>query len=375
MLRRLILWLRALSNPRGAESDHDDEIRFHIEQQTDLYARQGLSRDQARRRARLDFGGVDNTKEQYRDGRGTRGIEDTIGDVRYALRALWRDRALAVAGVVTLAVGIGATTAVFSAVNAVMLRDLPFKEPDRLVSVWDENRYRGWYKSVVAPANYVDWRAQVQAFDGIAGYADYATTVSLIGYGEPHLLNSTYVTGNFLSVLGVRPLLGRGFEDRDDFDNGQRPAIISSRLWRSEFRGDPTIVGKSISLGGPIPWQVVGIMPDGFAFPTPNTDVWLPMLWDRSFATSVSFRRAHWMRVVARLKPGVSEAAANASLQTVVKRLQTQYLQTNTRMGAGITPLHDWIVGVGRSSCCSRRPPSSCSSRARTSATCCSSTP
>jgi putative ABC transport system permease protein len=344
-LKSLRMWLRALLKRARADAELAEELRFHLDQQTQLYVRQGVSLEEARRRARIALGGVASTKEEYHDGRGTRGLEDLVGDVRYAIRTLWRDRALAVAGIATLALGIGATTAVFSAVNAVMLRELPFKQPDRLVLVWEENSDRGWYKNVVAPANYLDWREQVRAFDGTAGYTDYLTNVTLLGRGDPQILTASYVTGNFLSVLGVTPQKGRGFDVADDWDNGQRPALISSRVWRTHFRGDTAIVGKSMSFGGRVPWQIVGVMPDGFAFPTPTTDVWLPMLWGRNDPTQIFFRRAHWMRVVARLKPGVSEAGANASLQLVVKRLQAEYPQTNTRMGAGITPLHEWIVG------------------------------
>jgi predicted permease len=341
----LRLRLRALVDRRGAEQDLNDELAFHVEQQTAYYIDQGLSPDEARRRARVALGGVESTKETYRDGRGTRGLEDFVGDVRFAVRSLRRDRALAAAGVLTLALGIGATTAVFSAVNAVLLRELPFKDPDRLVEIWEENSDRGWYKNVVAPANYLDWRAQAQGFENVAAYTDYQTNVTLLGNGEPRLLAATYVTGNFLPVLGVSPRLGRGFDDDDSWDGGQRPAILSSRAWRTQFGADSAIIGKTMSFGGAKPWRIVGVMPDGFAFPTPSTDVWLPILWDRTAPNEVSFRRAHWLRVVARVKSGTSLAAANASLQTVVKRLETQYPQTNARMGAGITPLHEWIVG------------------------------
>src|SRR5688572_17646508 len=166
MTKRLRMWLRSLLVRNATERELDDEVRFHLEQQTKLYLQQGFSRQDAERKARLDFGSIDNAMETHRDGRGTRSLEDVLGDVRYAIRSLWRDRALTVAGVLTLALGIGATTAVFSAVNAVMLRELPFSEPQRLVAVWEENPDRGWHKNVVAPANYLDRREQVAAFDG-----------------------------------------------------------------------------------------------------------------------------------------------------------------------------------------------------------------
>jgi predicted permease len=345
MLRSLSLRLRALFNRPAVEADLAAELRFHIEEQTAKYVREGMAEEDARRRARLAFGSIESVAESHRDGRGSRGIENFVGDVRYATRSLWRDRALTFAGVVTLALGVGSTTAVFSAVNAVMLRDLPFRDPERLVQLWVQNPERKWYKNVVAPANYLDWREQTTAFDGMAAYTDYQTTVTLLERGDPQLLSAAYVTGNFFDVLGIRLPVGRGFEERDDWDDGQRPAVISHRVWRTFFQSDSSIVGKSMSLGGRRPWQIVGVMPEGLAFPTPATDVWLPVLFARASREEVWFRRAHWMRVVARLKPGVNLSSADASLQTVVKRLEQQYPATNTRMGAGMTPLHEWIVG------------------------------
>jgi putative ABC transport system permease protein len=348
MLTGLRMKLRALLDRAGAESELDEELRFHLEQQAQLFVSQGMTPPEAERRARLALGGVERTKESYRDARGTRGLEELLGDIRYALRALRRDRALAAAGILTLALGIGAVTAVFSAVNAVMLRDLPFADPGRLVSVWEENADRGWYQNWVAPANYYDWKEQVRSFDDIAGYSDSPSNVTLIGQGAPRLLAAAVVTGNFFPVLGVPPALGRGFDPDDDWDRGQQPAILSHRIWQTEFGGDPDIIGKSMSLGGAHPWQIVGVMPEGFTFPLRTTDVWLPYLLDPAMRGRVSFRRAHWMRTVARLAPGVSLAAANAELQTVARRLEVDHPETNTRMGAGITPLHDWVIGDTR---------------------------
>ncbi|MEX2179298.1 MAG: ABC transporter permease [Gemmatimonadaceae bacterium] len=348
MLKALRLRLRALFDRSGTERDLDDELRFHIEQEAARHARAGLPAEEALRRARIAFGSMESAREAHRDQRGSRGVEDVLADVRYAARALWRDRALAVAGIVTLALGIGATTAVFSAVDAVMLRELPFREPSRLVQIWVENPDRGWHKNVVAPANYLDWRDRAGAFEGVAAYTDYQATVTLLGRDEPTLLTAAYTTGNFLGVLGVRPQQGRGFEPGDEWDNGQRPVIISDRVWRTHFGADPGVVGQSMSLGGSRPWQIVGVMPAGFSLPSPGTDVWMPMLWRPDQREAVSFRRAHWLRVVARMQPGVTPTQANASLQTVVRQLQAEYPATNTRMGAGITPLHEWIIGDTR---------------------------
>jgi putative ABC transport system permease protein len=343
MFRRLRLRLRTLFTPARVQAERDDEMRFHLEQQARLYAAQGIPAEAAERRARLAYGLVET-----RDADGARDLAEVVRDVRYSLRTLWHDRGLAIAGVLTLALGIGATTAVFSAVNAVMLRELPFADSDRLVAVWEENPERNWYKEDAAPANYLDWRDRVRAFEGLAGYTDFLMNVTLVGEGEPRILAASDVTGNFLPVLGVRPAVGRGFEPADDWDNGQRPLLISHRVWRELFRSDSSVVGRTVSLGDGRRWQIVGVMPEQFAFPTPATDVWKPMLWKTSFRSQVFFRRAHWMRVVGRLRPGVTAGQAEAQLKAVARQLEAEYPATNARMGAGITPIREWIVGDTR---------------------------
>jgi putative ABC transport system permease protein len=345
MLQRLRLAARGLFNRTAVESELDEELRFHLEQQTQLFIARGMSSTDARRAALVALGGIEPTKEAQRQGRGSRAIEDVIADTKYAARALWHDKPLAIAGLATLALGIGATTAVFSAVNAAMLRDLPFGAPHQVVELWEENKARGWYKNVAAPANYLDWAEQNTTFSGIAGYTDYATNVTLLGEGEPRLLKAAYVTGNFVDVLQVKPALGRGFDDAETWDNGQRRVMISYALWKTQFGGDTAVIGKRISFGGRTPWEVIGVMPKGFAFPLPTTDVWLPSLFDRASRTQVFFRRAHWIRVVGRMKEGVTAERANADLQSIVKKLQRQYPATNAQMGAGLTPVREWIVG------------------------------
>jgi putative ABC transport system permease protein len=326
----------------------DDELRFHMEEQTRLHMNQGLSPDEAARRARLKFGIMEATANPDGGDRDANNAAELLRDVRYAARALWRDRGLAVAGVLTLALGIGATTAVFSAVNAVMLRELPFRDSDRLVAIWEENSERGWYKNVAAPANYLDWRARATAFESMAAYTDYLSNVTLLGEGEPRLLISSDVTSNFLHVLGVTPALGRPFEVTSDSEGDEPQVMISHRLWRDLFRGDSGVVGRSLNFGGSLRWKVAGVMPEGFAMPSPTTDVWKTLLFAPGFRASAAFRRAHWMRVIGRMKPGVSLEAANASLQTVVKQLQVEHPVLNSKMGAGITPIREWIVGDTR---------------------------
>jgi putative ABC transport system permease protein len=341
--------LRALLHRRATEHDLDEEIRFHIELETEKNVRLGFAPEEARRRALVAFGGVQRTREAHRDVRGARWSGEAISDARYALRTLGKTPALAVAAILTLALGIGANTAIFSAVSAVILRPLPFHDPDRLVMLWEENPDKGWHENVVAPANALDWREQVGAFEDVASYTSFSNSVILAGAGtgEPRVVTAKGVTGNFFSLLGVRAELGRMLRDEETWDTQPRVVVISDRLWRQSFGADPRIVGRTIQLDGR-DFQVVGVAPEGFTYPEAEVDLWTPMRWSMEARGQVYFRRAHWLRVVARLRPGVSLDRANVKLQTVVRRLQQQYPETNTHMGAGMTPLHEFIIGDTR---------------------------
>jgi putative ABC transport system permease protein len=345
--KRIATWLRAAFGKAAVERELDEEIRLHLDLETEKLVRAGVPPAEARRRARIAFGGVDATKEAHRDARGVSWLEDGVADVRHALRAFRHSPTLVVAAIVTLAVGIGANTAIFSAVNAVILRPLPFPNAGRLVSLGEDNAEYGWHHSQVAPANMLDWQEQVAAFADVAGYVDYGTTTTLTGEGEPQLLVSAEVNGNLFSVLGVRAQLGRTLQPSETWVTGTHPAVISDHLWRRQFGADPGVIGRTVQLNDH-PFQIAGVMPPDFTFPHENVDVWLPTAWDPAFRAQTFFRRAHWMGAVARLKPGVSLDEADAQLQTVVRRLQQQYPATNRIMGADLTSLHDAIVGDTR---------------------------
>ena len=339
--------LRALIRPRAADRELVDEIRFHIELETEKNRRLGMSADDARRVAVAHFGGVQRVREEHHDVRRPHWIEDFAGDARFAVRSLRRTPGLAAAAIVTLALGIGANAAIFSAVNAVVLQPLPMPHAERLVMLWEENPEKNWYKQTAAPANYLDWREQVPAFQDVAAYADFLAQVTFTGRGDPRLLNLTLVTGNFFSTAGVRPLLGRALSDAETWSAGTSVGVLSYRGWHDQFGSDAAIVGKTIQLDGQ-DVQIVGVMPEGFTFPFENVDVWQAIGWKPADRAAVGFRRAHWIRAVARVKPGVSEAQANAQLQAVVNRLKQQYPATNRYMGAGMTPLHEFLIGDTR---------------------------
>jgi putative ABC transport system permease protein len=345
--RRMALWARALFGTPAVDRELDEEIRLHLDLETDRNIRAGMAPAEARRRARIAFGGVEATKEAHRDARGVRWLEDALADGRHALRAFRRSPVLVTAAVVTLAVGIGANTAIFSAVNAVILRPLPYPNADRLVSLGEDNAEYGWRHAQVAPANMLDWREQVPAFADVAGYVDYGTTTTLTGEGEPRLLVSSEVTGNLFAVLGVRAQLGRTLRPEETWQTGVPVAVLSDRLWREQFGGDPAVVGRTVVLDD-TRVRIVGVMPTAFRFPVENVDLWVPTAWDPADRERPFFRRAHWTGAVARLKPGISPDQANAQLQTVVRRLQQQYPATNRVMGADMQPLHESIVGNTR---------------------------
>ncbi len=341
--RSVTLRLRSLVAFRRVDRELDEEIRFHLDREVEKNVSAGMSADDARRRALVAFGGVEPTKEAHHDGWGVRWIEDVVRDIRYAVRALSRSPALAVTAVTTLALGIGANAAIFSAVSAVVLHPLPFDEPDRLVMLWEENPEYHWYQQTAAPANMLDWRERVAAFQDVAAYSDFANDGTLTGAGEPRLLSAALVTGNFFSVLGVRPQLGRALRDDETWQPAAPVMVLSDRAWRDVFAADPAIAGRTIMINGD-PVEVAGVMPPGFEFPSASVDAWIPMRWDPASRGQASFRRAHWLRPIARLAPGATLESADAQLQAVAEGLKLEYPDTNRVMGAGLTPLHRFLV-------------------------------
>ena len=346
-------WADVRERVRGvlrSEQAHDElreEMEFHIEQDVAQRMRAGASREAARRAALRTFGNVDEHRERARDARGARPAEDLLHDVRYAVRTLRRNPAFTVAAVLVLALGIGANTAIFSAVNAVVLKPLAFAQPERLFMVWEENEERGWYQETAAPANMLDWRARVASFEDVAGYESFSAEAILTGRGDPRFVDMQRVTGNFFSVLGVRAALGRTFADEETWSGGERVVVLSHDFWQQTFGGDAGILNQTIELGGEAV-RVVGVMPRGFAFPSQDVQAWLPMEWETEMQGAPFFRRAHWLRVIARLTPDATEDQARAQLVAVARQLETEYPDLNAKMGAGLTPLQEFLVGKTR---------------------------
>jgi putative ABC transport system permease protein len=343
--------LRGQLGGRRQDEEFDLEMAAHLDMLTDEHVRRGLASAEARRQAILQFGGPVQIKEQQHENRGLPFVETTLQDIRYGLRALRKSPAYSLVAIATLAIGIGAGTAVFSVVGAVLLRPLPYKAASELVRIFETNPLRRWTRNIAAPANYADWRDRNKSFTGIAAYEQFnlngsgAGDVFLTGFGEPQGLKAMGVSGNLFEVLGAAPLIGRTFAEEEQWEGRSRVAILSYGLWQSAFGGDSSIIGKTITLSGR-GYDVVGVMPWGFFFPGRDVQLWMPFGYTpQLIATS---RRPHWLGVVARLRPHVSFEQARDDMTAIARDLEKQYPDTNTQMGVHLEPLHESYASGAR---------------------------
>jgi putative ABC transport system permease protein len=276
-------------------------------------------------------------------------MDALLSDLRYAVRTLVKRPGFAAVTILTLALGIGANTAIFSVVNAVLLRPLPFPSPERLVMVWETapgNETRS-----VAPGNLTDWRGQSRIFEQVAGYSD--SNFNLTGGAEPERLAGATVSENFFAALGVAAARGRTFSTEDAARPGERVAILSDGLWRRRFGSDANLLGRNITLDGKS-YTVVGVMPPGFHLPA-TAELWalgergvpVPPSLAAQFPDSdfASHRDAHFVSVVARLKPGATLEQAQAEMSAIAQRLEQEYPETNSGLGVNVIPLHQQVVG------------------------------
>ena len=372
-------WWQRLRHRDRLEGELDRELRDHVERQVAEHVRAGLPEREARRRARLEFGGLDQVKETCRDARGVRWIEDIVRDVRYALRRQFKDRHSGVSAIAiaALAIGIGASTAMFSVLDAVVLEPLPFPQQERLVV--------GWKTSRTDPARFIElsypeflaWHAQSTSFEGLAALPTtvYGYSYVLTGRGEPVTIESTRVTSEFFDVLGVQPLLGRTFTAADDREGAQPTVVLTHAFWTSVLGADPGVTGSGLTLGG-VDFTVIGVLPAGLVFPR-GVDVFTALGTRPGLANN----RTVFLQVLGRLRPGVSRRQASSELDGIVSRLEAQRPGSiGADQAATLAPLRDHILGSGQliagccspgRSCCLWSPPSiwaACWPRARRAA-------
>jgi len=344
MVADILYRIRALLSRRTVERELDDELRFHVQQQTDKYVSAGLSREEAARRVRLEFGGLDEVKEECRDARGIGALEEIARNVRYACRTLAKRPGFTIVAVATLALGIGASSAVFSALNAILLRPLPLPDADRLMLLEQHVSDATTLGTFVAPARLADWQRQNRTFEAITGY--FADDISETGGDLPERVACAWVAPGFFQAWGVVPAMGRGFTPEEERFGGPRAVVVSDRFWKRRFGGAPDVAGHVVRIGQES-YRIVGIMPASFPFPTREIDVWSPSPLDAPYAGN---RQSTWFTVVGRLKPGVTRAEAQADLDHVQAALGRQYPATDQRIAVRLRPFKDVVVaGVGRS--------------------------
>ena len=347
---------RRLSGLRLAptrESEIVEELSQHLEDRYEELLRNGATEEEARAAALVELtesdllsqelGRVERTVEQNPAvpgaARRTNVLADFWQDARYAARVLLKNPGFTLVAVLALALGIGANSAIFSVVNAVLLRPLPYAEPERLVTVWEDDTKGGFPKDTPAAANYIDWRDQNQVFEGMAAIADQS--YNLTGAGEPERLDGRSVSASLFPLLGVEPQLGRAFLPQEDAPGANRVVVLSHGLWQRRFGGDPSILGRPVNLNG-ANHEVVGVMPQHFQFPDPKDQLWTPIAFTQQEAAN---RGRHYLQVVARLKPNVTVEQAQAEMTTIAARLQQQHPEQNRDLGATVVPLHEHLVG------------------------------
>jgi predicted permease len=332
-VNRTWLRLKALTKRAQLDRDLEDEVTFHLAMRERKNRADGAYADEARYAARRQFGSATLVKEEARTMRTFHGLETFSQDIRYGLRILRKNAGFSLIAIATIALGIGASTAIFSVVNSVLLRPLPYEQPERLVQVWESNPQRGDERNVVNPMNFLDWREQNQTFTSMAAVVDASATLQMAG--EPLEVPAILVSPQFFSMLGVAPLLGRTFRDEDGIRGHDHSVVLSYEFWQQQFGGRADVVNRRLQVDEE-PATIVGVMPRGFALPNVKGSVWLPFVIDRSDRFA---QEGRYMMVVARLKPGVSLSQAQQDMERVAQRTVEARPNFNTGWTAKVLPM------------------------------------
>jgi putative ABC transport system permease protein len=332
-------WFRAIAGRSRMEREMDTELRFHVNALAEDLVRRGVPQDEARRRANMEFGGIERTKEECRDARGVGFTETLVQDLRYGLRMLRKNPGFALTAAFTLALGIGANTAMFSVINAVLLRPLPYPDSHQLVLTFLADASGASSRSTYGIPDYLTTRENQKSFSHFAAIGLGQNSFTYTGAGEPQRVRGTPATGEFFAALGVQPLFGRTFNPAREAPGQPREVVLSFRLWQSQFGADPAIIGRSILLDGQ-PYSIVGVMPSDFHFgPTDNDEIW-PLL---QLAPS-QVRPPYWLAPFGRLKAGVTLAQAEADLSRIAEHEQHLFPKSSYDR-VSILPMKSFLVG------------------------------
>ena len=330
LLHDLFFRLRTLMRRPAAESELDEELRFHLERQIEKYVKSGMSEAEAIRRARLEFGGLDQVKNECREARGLSFIETLVQDLHYSARTLLHSPAFTACAVLTLALGIGANTAIFSVVNTVLLNPLPYPNPQELLAARQNESL----------ANLKDMQRQTHSFASSGGIN--ITPLDFTGNGEPVRVHGAYVDAGLLATLGVQPMLGRWISAEEDVKGGARNVVLSYPFWRDFLAADPNVLGRAIRLSDET-YTVIGVMPRNFTLPRELADVFVS-LW-AGYPDAAPERGVHFMHTYWRLKPAATLAQAQAEITESDHRLAEDFPDTERERGTVLMPLHEFLVG------------------------------
>jgi predicted permease len=343
-LRQIVVRVRAAFGKSRKDRVLDEELQIHLAFLTEQNIERGMSPEAARRAAKLSLGGADQIKESVHDHRGLPLLETLWQDVRYSFRQLRRSPGFAAVAIITLGLGIGANAAVFSVVDAIVLRPLPYPQQQRLVQIIATEGRGGTNETRASYAAFMDWRNENRAFVDLAAYQE--TVLTLTGHGQPELVNGLTATPSLFSMLGVRPLLGRIFDWQDEKSGSAPVALIGENLWRSRYASNPRVVGETVKLNDKA-FTVVGVLSSRFRFPfgQRQTEVWVPVTQDPTFGVLAVLRAAHYLDVVACLKPRVTLVQAEAQMSTILQRLAATYPKTDSGWAIRIVPLKEKLVG------------------------------
>ena len=334
MWSRFRSWLRAVVRRSRVESEMDEELRFHIEAFAEDLVRGGVPREEAIRRARVEFGGIERAKEECREARGVNFIASLVQDLRYGLRMLRKNPGFTAVSVLTLALGIGANTAIFSISDAFIRKPLPFPHLDRLVDLSETQPTLSSEPRGISPANFLDWQSQARSYDSVSAWS--LDSVSLTGHDAPLKVEAARVTPNFFTTLGAKHQWGRNFSADGDRPGRDQELIITRGFWERQLGSDPNIWSETLRLNGRS-YAVIGIMDQSVNFP-PSVDVWIPMMLKDNEGFN---RKDRYLRGVARLRSGVSLRQADSESKMMARRLSESYPDTNRGWSAQVSTVTD----------------------------------
>ena len=336
------LRLRSLFRRGQVEAELDEELRYHLERLIEVNTSAGMSVEEARYAALRAMHGLDQRKEECRDMRRVRFIEDLWQDVRFSVRGLLKRPGFTAIILIALALGIGANTAIFSLVNAVILQPLPYQDPDRLISIFG-SRNRGTPGSV-GPTDFLDYRSHNKTFEQFAASGSTMLPMNLTGSGEPERVNTSAVTGNYFDTFRIRPALGRGFSLENEKTGRDHVTVLSYSFWQTHFGGNPNIANQSIILDGKA-YEVLGVLPAEVVLPQ-DAQLWVPLNFDAD--PEMKMRNARFLLGIGRLKEGVTLAQAQADTDLIAAQLEQQYPDSNTGWSLRLIPLREILVGGSR---------------------------